>query len=103
MDLGVYLLILNFVGIISAISFSQKTKLIGFHYFFMSLLRGLFAGAVGIWTAIILYWYFGLPKQDGFFYGLLFIQLGILHTGFCLLNRLIHFPHNSPPNNRLKF
>ena len=105
MDLGPYLLILNFVAITSAVVFSQKTKLTGFHYFFAALFRGLFAGAIGVWTAIILNWYFGIPKQDVHLYGLLFIQLGLFHTGFCWLSRLM-FSSNNPPSNtndRLKF
>lgn len=105
MDLSTYLIIVMFGALLSAKYFAESSSLKGLHYLFTCLFRGGFIGAVGIWTSLILCWYFGLPLKAGFGYGITFLFIGFLHAGACISVRLINelFNNSPPPNNRLKF
>ena len=104
MDISTFLTFIFFAALLSAKHFADSSPLKGLHYFFACLFRGGFAGAVGIWTSLILYWYFGLPIKTE--YGMVFLLIGLVHSSACIIIRLINdifkmsFPNN---NNRLKF
>ena len=106
MDLSTFMIFILFAALLSAKHFADSSPLKRFHYLFACLFRGGFAGAVGIWTSLILCWYFGLPIKTGFGYGIVFLFIGMIHSSACIAIRFINYTFKTffpDDNNRLKF